>query len=382
MTVSIIGYGQTEVSEAWETSLRLLAWYAIEAALDDAHTTEIDALYVGNMLGGTLSNQRQLGALIADFAGMKGIEATVVEAAEASGAAALRQAVLAVSSGMVRTALVVGVEKASDTTGSSAEKALATSLDADYEQVHGATPAAMAALMMQRYMHEYGASIDDFAGFSVNAHANGSSNPLAMYRNKLRAEKFGFAPQIATPVSLFDAAPAGDGSAAVIVTSTERAADMVPQPVQIIGSAAATDTLALHDRTDILWLSAAAKSAQGAMQMADVTHDDIDLFELHDAYTILATLALEAAGFAAQGEGIELARAGQIRRDGSIPISTFGGLKARGNPLGATGVYQIVEIARQLQGKAGGNQIENATIGMAQNLGGLGATAITHILKI
>ncbi len=382
MNTSIIGFGQTEVSEAWGTSLRHLAWYAIEAALDDAHTTEIDALYVGNMLGGTLSNQRQLGALIADFAGMKGIEATVVEAAEASGAAALRQAVLAVSSGMVQTALVVGVEKASDTTGSSAEKALATTLDADYEQVHGATPATMAALLMQRYMHEYGATIDDFAGFSVNAHTNGSKNPLAMYRNKLRAERFGAAPQIATPVSLFDAAPAGDGAAAVIVTGTERAADMVPQPVQIIGSAAATDTLAIHDRNDILWLSAAAKSAQRAMQTADITHDDIDLFELHDAYTILATLSLEATGFAAQGEGIDLARAGEIGLTGSIPISTFGGLKARGNPLGATGVYQIVEIVRQLQGKAGGNQIKNPTIGMAQNLGGLGATAITHILKI
>jgi acetyl-CoA C-acetyltransferase len=382
MQTSIIGIGQTEVSEAWGTSLRHLAWYAIEAALDDAHTSEIDALYVGNMLGGTLSNQRQLGALIADFSGMKGVEATVVEAAEASGAAALRQAVLAVSSGLIQTALVVGVEKASDTTGSSADKAMATSLDADYEQVHGATPAAMAALMMQRYMYEYGATVDDFAGFSVNAHANGSKNPLAMYRNKLRADKFGSAPQIATPVTLFDAAPAADGAAAVIVTRAERAADMVPHPVQIIGSAAATDTLAIHDRHDLLWLSAVAKSTQRAMQMANVTHDEIDLFELHDAYTILAALSLEAAGFAAQGEGFELARDGQIGQNGSIPISTFGGLKARGNPLGATGVYQIVEIVRQLRGTAGGNQIENATIGMAQNLGGLGATAVTHILKI
>lgn len=379
--VSIIGLGQTEVKEMWDTSLRHLAWYAIEAALDDAHVSKVDALFVGNMAAGQLSNQMHLGALVADFAGLRGIEAVTVEAADASGGAALRQAVLAVKSGLVETALVVGVEKMTDQVGSLATAVLASSLDADYEAIHGLTVAGMGALLMRRYMHEYGVAVEDFANFSVNAHTNGSANPLAMFRNQLKAERFANAPQVATPVSLFDAAPNGDGAAAVIITRHERALDMVPQPIRIAGSALATDTLALHDRKDMLHLRAAELSAQRAMAAAGVSHDDIDLFELHDSFTVMAALSLEATGFAAAGAGWQLARDEEIGRNGRIPISTFGGLKARGNPGGATGMYQIVEVARQLRNQAGDNQITDAKIGMAQSLGGSGATAVTHILQ-
>ncbi|NKQ35482.1 MAG: thiolase domain-containing protein, partial [Chloroflexi bacterium] len=351
LNVSIIGIGQTGVKEYWDTSIRHLAWYAIEAALDDAHISSVDALYVGNMLAGELSNQKHLGALVADFAGQRGIEAVTVEAADASGGATMRQAVLAVQSGLVETALVVGVEKMTDETGTPVTAALSTGLDADYEVEQGLTMDGMGALIMRRYMYEYGLDVADFAGFSVNAHANGADNPLAMFRNRLKAERFATAPQIATPVSLFDAAPGGDGSAAVIVTSRERALDMAPQPVRVAGSAIATDTLGLHDRKNILWLTAAEKSAKLAMEQAGVTPDDVDLFELHDSFTVMAALSLEAAGFAEPGEGWKLARDGEIGRNGRIPISTFGGLKARGNPAGATGIYQIVEVARQLRGE-------------------------------
>lgn len=380
--VSIIGIGQTEVGEHWDTSIRHLAWYAIEAAMDNAATTEVDALYVGNMLAGELSRQDHLGALVADFAGLRGIDAVTVEAAEASGAAALRQAILAVKSGMAQTALAVGVEKITDQTGNSAMTALMTGMDADYEAIHGLTPAGSAALMMRRYMHENNLQVDDFAGFSVNAHANGANNPMAMFRNRLKAERFAGAPQVATPVSLFDMAPLGDGAAAVLVTSSERAMDMVPKPVRITGSAIRTDRIALHDRKNVVWLDAAERSAKLAMEQAGIGPDDVDVFELHDGYTILAALSLEACGFAEPGTGWQLARDGEIGRDGRIPISTFGGLKARGNPAGATGVYQIVEVARQLRGEAGDNQVEGAKIGMAQNLGGNGATAVTHVLKV
>ena len=379
--VSIIGLGQTEVKEMWGTSIRHLAWYAIEAALDDAHVSKVDALFVGNMAAGQLSNQMHLGALVADFAGMRGIEAVTVEAADASGGAALRQGILAVKSGLVETALVVGVEKMTDQVGSPVTAVLASTLDADYEAIHGLTVAGMGALLMRRYMHEYGLTVDDFANFSVNAHANGAANPLAMFRNRLKADRFASAPPVATPVTLFDAAPSGDGAAAVIITSHERAQDIVPQPIRIAGSALATDTLALHDRKNMLHLRAAELSAQKAMQAAGVSHDDIDLFELHDSFTVMAALSLEATGFAAPGEGWQLARDMEIGRNGRIPISTFGGLKARGNPSGATGMYQIVEVARQLRGQAGDNQIPDAKIGMAQNLGGSGATAVTHILS-
>jgi acetyl-CoA C-acetyltransferase len=380
--VSIIGVGQTEVGEHWGTSIRHLAWYAIEAAMDDAATTEVDALFVGNMLAGELSRQDHLGALVADFAGLRGIDAVTVEAAEASGAAALRQAILAVKSGQVRTALAVGVEKITDQTGNAALTALTTGLDADYEAIHGLTPAGAAALMMRRYMFEYGLEVDDFAGFSVNAHANGANNPMAMFRNRLKAERFAGGPKVATPVTLFDMAPLGDGSAAVLVTGSERAMDLVPKPVRITGSAIRTDRLALHDRKNVVWLDAAERSAKIAMEQAGITPDDVDIFELHDGYTILAALSLEACGFAEPGKGWQLARDGEIGRDGRIPISTFGGLKARGNPAGATGVYQIVEVARQLRGEAGDCQVADAKIGMAQNLGGNGATAVTHVLGV
>ncbi len=380
--VAIIGIGQTEVKEHWNTSIRHLSWYAIEAALDDAHISKVDAIYVGNMLAGSVSGQNHLGALVADFAGLRGIESVTVEAAGASGGAALRQAVLAVKSGLVDVALAVGVEKVTDATGAPVTAVSATALDADYEAIHGLTPAGAAALIMRRYMHEYGVALEDFAGFSVNAHANGALNPLAMYRNQLKAERFAAAPAVATPVSLFDAAPLGDGAAAVIVTRTEKALDMVPQPVAVAGSAIATDTLAVHDRRDVVWLRAAELSAKKALAQAGVSVDEVDLFELHDSFTIMAALSLEAAGFAERGQGWRLARDGEIGRNGRVPISTFGGLKARGNPLGATGMYQIVEVARQLRGQAGDNQIDGAKVGMAQNLGGSGATAVTHILRL
>jgi acetyl-CoA C-acetyltransferase len=234
--------------------------------------------------------------------------------------------------------------------------------------------------MMRRDMYENGGELADFAGFSVNAHANGSSNPKAMFRNRLRAERFASGPVVAEPVSLFDMAPLGDGAAAVIVTNSERAMDMVPKPVRITGSALTTDHIGLHDRKNPLWLDAAESSAEKAMKQADVTHEDIDLFELHDGYTIMAALSLEATGFAEPGQGWKLARDGEISRDGRIPISTFGGLKARGNPVGATGVYQVIEVASQLRGEAGDNQVPGAIVGMAQNLGGSGGTAVTHVL--
>jgi acetyl-CoA C-acetyltransferase len=381
--VSIIGVGQTPVAEHWETSLRHLAYTATQAALQDAGgLAGVDALYVGNMLGGQLSHQEHLGALIADFVGMRGIEALGVEAADASGGAALRAAYLAVGSGAVETAMVLGVEKFTDVVGSARLAAIATTLDADYEGAQGATPTALAALLMRRYMHEYGIELGQFAGFSINAHFNASLNANAMYRNRLRPGAFEAAPPVATPVGLFDAAPEGDGAAALILTGAERAKDMVPRPVRISASSVATDTLSVHDRPDPLALSAANVSAGRAYDQAEVTPADVDVFELHDAFTILAALTLEACGFAARGEGVGLADEAGIGLKGRIPVSTFGGLKARGHAGGATGVYQAAEVTLQLRGQAGDNQVPDAKIGMAQNLGGIGGTAITHIFEV
>lgn len=378
---AIVGIGMTPVSEHWGLSLRELAAEAGQKALADAGLDSVDALYIANAYGSTFNGQTHSGALIADYMGLQGIEAYTVEAGDASGGVALRTAHMAVLSGLLNTAMVIGVEKATDIVGSSRTRARTVSLDADYEAVHGSTLSAMAALLMRRYMHEYSLELAAFEGFSINAHANGKKNEYAMYRNTIRQGAFANAPMVAEPVSLFDNAPDGDGAAAVVVTRLDGAQDLVPQPVIIAGSSVATDTFMLQEREDMLQLKAGQLSTQRALQQAQVSLDTIDLFELHDGFTILAALSLEAAGFAQRGEGWKLASE-SITLNGTIPISTFGGLKSRGNPAGAAGVYQAVEATLQLRGTAGANQVVDAKVAMIQNMGGLASTVATHILRI
>ncbi len=377
--VAIIGVGQTPVGEHWDTSLRMLGADAARSALDNAGISEVEALYVGNAYGEAISSQSQIAPLIADYAGLNGIEAFTLEAAEASGGAALRMGYLAVASGALDTVMVLGVEKSTDMIGTARTRARGVSLDADYEAVHGATQPALAALLMRRYMEEFGVDLSAFENFSINAHANGGKNENAMFRNRIKPGSFARAPMIADPVSLFDSAPDADGAAALILTSAERAADLVPQPVRITGSGAASDTLALHDRDDLFAMKAIHFSTNKALAQAGIARDAISLFELHDAFTILSVLTLEAAGFAERGEGWKLAD--QIGLEGALPISTFGGLKSRGNPVGATGVYQALEAVLQLRGTAGANQVAAAKVALIQSVGGLGSTVITHILQ-
>jgi acetyl-CoA C-acetyltransferase len=379
MTTAITGIGMTPVSEHWGTSLRELAAEASQKALDDAGIKQVDAVYVANAYGSTFNFQTHTGALIADYIGQRGAEAFTIEAADASGGAALRTAHLAISSGQVESALVIGVEKATDIVGSQRVKARTISLDADYESSHGATLTAIAALLMRRYMHECGIELSAFEGFSINAHANGQKNEYAMYRNSIKAGAFAKAPMISEPVSLFDSAPDGDGAAAVVIVPDGRADDQHPAPVRITGSAVATDSFMLQDRADMLAFDAVTLSVQKALRRAGLSLDDIQLYELHDAYTILSVLSLEAAGFAERGKGVDLA--GQVGLTGKIPVSTFGGLKSRGNPAGASGLYQAVEACMQLRGTAGANQVAGAKTAMIQSLGGMASTAVTHILQ-
>lgn len=379
---AIIGVGMTPVGEHWETSLRELAAEASQAALTDAGLARVDAVFVANAYGASFNHQSNIGALITDYLGLKGAEAYSIEAGDASGGAALRMAHLAIKSGEIDTALVIGVEKTTDIVGSSRTRARTISLDADYEGINGATLTALAALLMRRYMYEYQVDLAAFEGFSINAHANGKKNPYAMYRNTLREGSFAKAPMIADPVSLFDNAPDGDGAAALVLTRQAHAADLVPQPVEIVASTASTDYFMLQERHDFLWLTAVENSVTKALMQAGISRKDLDFFELHDAFTILSALSLEAAGYAERGQGWQLAQSKQISPTGQIPVSTFGGLKSRGNPAGATGIYQAVEAVLQLRNLAGDNQIPNAKQGMIQNISGLGASVYTHILRI
>lgn len=381
--VVIAGIGQTAVGEHWDLSIRELALYAAEAAMQDAGGLRPQALYVGNMLAPALSRQSHLGTLIADFAGLNGVEATAVEAAGASGGVALRLGYIAVASGAVDVALVVGVEKLTDQSTSDVNAAMATTTDSDYEAEHGLTQTSQAALLMRRYMHEHGVPQGALGGFPVTAHANGVTNPNAMFRRSIKIESYQKAGIVSDPLNMFDVAPNADGAAAVVLTRADLLPSGFPHKfVRITGSSVVTDRLALHDRPDPLVMPAVRQSVAQACAKAGIKPQDADLFELYDAFSIYTALTLEATGFAERGEGWRWAQNGDISLAGKLPITTFGGLKARGNPGGATGIYQVVEAALQLRHLAGDNQVAGAKTALVQCLGGPASTAATHLLQV
>lgn len=378
--VAIIGIGQTVVDEHWQRSIRDLAGEAIFNAIEDAGRGNFDALFSGNMLSGLIDQQNNLGSVIADWIGFKG-EAIKVETACSSGAAALRTGIMAVGSGEIDSAMVVGVEKMTDASPGEVTSALATAADSDWELEQGVSFVGLNALIMQRYMHEFGWKHDDFAPFSMNSHANAAHNPNARLPFAISKKQYVNATMIAAPINLMDASPIGDGAAAAFIVplNTVRSEK---QAIRIAGSGAATDTLSIHSRKKPLFLQAAYLSAQQAYKQAGVAPEDIDFFELHDAFSIMSALSLEASGFAEQGQGPRLGLDNEITpKGGRLPVCTRGGLKGRGHPVGATGMYQIVETVQQLRGVCGETQVDGAKIGMAQNIGGSGASILTHILQ-
>jgi acetyl-CoA C-acetyltransferase len=379
--VAVIGIGQTKIDEHWDQSLRDIAGEAVLVAMHDAQREHADALYIGNMMSSTANRQQHLGAYIADWVGLKQSEAYRIESACSSGAAAFRTGLMAVASGEVESAVVVGVEKMTDSPGSEITAALATAADADWEVDQGVSFVALNALIMRRYMLAYGWNHADFAQFSINAHANAIHNPVARFHGGLTVEAYARGAMIADPINVFDASPMGDGSAAVVLVPADSLKSSGHPKITVAGSGSATDTIAAHDRSDPIWLKAAERSVKSAYSQAGIDSGDIDLFEYHDAFTIMAALSLEACGFCERGQGPRAALDNEISITGRIPVATMGGLKARGHPVGATGMYQIVEVVEQLRGEAGVNQVADAKYGMAQNIGGSGSNIVTHILK-
>lgn len=378
--VYIVGTGQTPVAEHWTKTAQALSRDALAGALGLITPKRIDALYLANALGGALGMQAQLGPAVATALGLRGIEAHTVEAGGASGGVALRQAFLAVASGAADLVAVIGVEKVTDVIDDRLESGLALSADADWEAIHGVTQTAQWGMLMRRYMHEHGYATADFAPFPVNAHANGAANKGALYRFPINIDKVATAACVADPLTLLDCSTAADGAAAVLLASEGLARELGLPLLRVAGSAVATDTLALHRRPDLLWLDSAARATQAALRAARLTPTDVQVLELTDPHGIAAVLALEANGFARRGEGVQLGREGAITPRGSTPLATSGGYKARGDVVGANGIYQIVELARQLRGEAGAVQVAQARVALAQCLGGIGATAATHVL--
>jgi acetyl-CoA C-acetyltransferase len=381
--VIIAGIGQTQVGEHWAMSLRELAAEAILAALKDSGYLRPQVMYIGNMLAPSASRQANLGALLPDDVGLCGVEGVTVEAADASGGAALRLAYLAVRSGAVDVALAVGVEKYTDVIGPESESFISQMLDADYEAAQGLTPLSLAGLLFHRYLYEYEVEHKSFAGFPEVAHANAATNPNAMFQQEMRPGAYQKAAEAADALNLFDVAPYADGAAAVLLARQYVLPDSWDKArVRLIGSSLVTDTLSIHARPTPLAWDAARLSIERACRNAGIMPKDVDFFEYHDATSLHAALSLEAAGFAGQGQGWSLAKPEVIGLGGQIPVATFGGLKARGHPIGATGLYQAVEATLQLRGEAGKNQVPGARLGLIQSLGGMAATAVAHVLSL
>jgi acetyl-CoA C-acetyltransferase len=379
--VAIIGIGQTKVDEHWDKSLKELAGEAVIDAMRDANRDYADAVYIGNMMSGSANHQQHLGALITDWVGLRYTEAVKVESACSSAASAFRAGLIAVASGQLNCVVVAAVEKMTDSTMAEITTELATAADADYEAGMGLSFVALNALIMNRYMHEYGWKKEAFAPFPINAHANAVHNPNARFQEAITLETYLKAGMICPPINLLDASPVGDGAAAAVLVPFDSIIRNGRPLVKVVGSGGATDSIGIHHRQEPLFLKAAEISCKQAYQQSGLTPKDIDFFELHDAFSIMAALSLEASGFAERGQGPRMANNGDIFPTGKLPISTRGGLKARGHPVGATGLYQITEVVQQLRGEAGGNQLDGVKTGMAQNIGGSGSNIVTHILQ-
>ncbi|MCD6227660.1 thiolase domain-containing protein [Candidatus Micrarchaeota archaeon] len=381
--VSIIGAGMTKFGERWDKGIPELIAEAGVRALVDANLSgeEIQAVYGGTMAAGRLVGQEHIGALLADAMGLNPLPSVRVEAACASGGVALRQAYLSVASGMYDIVVVGGVEKMTDVSTGDATIALAGAGDIEWEFFSGATFPALYALIARRHMTEFGTTEEQLAAVAVKNHENGSHNEFAQFQNKITIDQVLNSKPIADPLKILDCSPITDGAAAVVLASSDIAKKYTDTPIEIIGSAQASDTLALHDRESLTSLKAARVAAENAYKQAKVTPKDINLAEVHDCFTIAEVLAIEDLGFFPKGKGGIATLEGETALNSKISINTSGGLKACGHPVGATGVKQAAEITWQLRGEAGKRQVDNATIGLTHNIGGSGATAVVHIMK-
>jgi acetyl-CoA C-acetyltransferase len=384
-SVSIIGAGCTKFGERWDVSLRDLIAEAGVMAIDDSSVMgeQIDALYVGNMSAGRFVEQEHIGALIADCAGLSRlhIPSTRVEAACASGGLALRQAVLAVASGYHDIVIAAGVEKMTDVSSGTAADALAAAADREWECFFGATFPGLYAMMARLHMRKYGTTHEQMALVAVKNHRHGSLNPKAQYQMEISVEDVDKSAMVADPLHVMDCSPISDGAAAIILAPTEMAKRFTDTPVQIIGSGQASDTLALHDRRDLITLDATVHAARSAFAQARIGPQDINIAEVHDCFTIAEILAIEDLGFVEKGKGGEATQEGITALGGRLPINTSGGLKACGHPVGATGIKQAYEIVLQLRGEAGKRQADDVEFGLTHNVGGSGGTAIVHIMS-
>ncbi|HTT14854.1 MAG TPA: thiolase domain-containing protein [Thermoplasmata archaeon] len=383
--VAVLGVGQTRFGELWDRSFREIGIEAGLQALVDAKMSSADlgGLFLGNMASGSLIDQEHIAPLILDYAGLAGrhLPSVRVEGGGASGALALHQGYLAVASGLYDYVVVGGAEKLTDVPDVAAAQITSAAADHEWEVVFGATLPALWALMARRHMHLYGTTREQLASVPVQMHAMAAKNPNAHYRNKISLEQVLDAGPVAEPLGVFDCAPLSDGAAAVVLGPLETAREHTDTPVKIAASQVACDTLALQHRQDFTTVASTVTAARHAFQRARRTASDVQVAEVHDAYSVSALLALEDLGFVEKGASGAAFATGRFGLGGSPTVNPSGGLKAQGQPFGAVGVAQVVELVRQLRGEAKERQVSGATLGLAQNVGGTGATSVVTLLE-
>lgn len=377
--VAVIGAGMTKFGELWDMSLRDLFVESALKAMNSAGVDSIDSVYVGNMSGGQFVGQEHLGPLMTDQLGVGGVPATRVESACASGGMALRSAYFEVASGASDLVMASGVEKMND--GADVTRVLATASDQEEEVYYGVTFPGLYAMIARAHMEKYGTTEEDLSWVSVKAHRNGAKNPHAQFRRVMSLEDIMTSSLVAEPLRLLHCSPVTDGGAAVILCPLERASEFTDKPVKILGIGAATSSLSLANRADPADLDVVELSGRRAYEKAGLSASDIDVAEVHDCFAIAEICCYEALGFVERGQGKDAAREGITDLGGRIPVNVSGGLKSKGHPVGATGIAQAVTVVEQIRGEAGEVQVQGANIGLAQNMGGSGASSVVHIFR-
>ncbi|MEW6105761.1 MAG: thiolase domain-containing protein [Bacillota bacterium] len=380
--VAVIGIGMTKFGDRWESSLRDLAAEAGLLALKDAGVDHVDSIYVGNMAGGQFVGQEHLGSLVADYLGLTPVPATRIESACASGGIAFRQGFIEVASGLADLVLVIGVEKMTDVSADESTGILATAADQEYEALSGITFPGLYAMIATRHMHEYGTTIEQLSAVSVKNHRHASKNPNAQFPFPVTLEQVMQSAPVALPLRLLHCSPITDGAAAVVLCPADKARSYTPAPVKVIGSGQASDAIALHGRKHITTLAATVEAAKAAYKMAGIRPEDVDVAEVHDCFAIAEICITEDLGFVEKGKGGPAVADGLTDYGGKVVVNPSGGLKGKGHPVGATGVAQVCEIVEQLRGSAGERQVPNARIGLTQNMGGSGGSAVVHVFEV
>jgi acetyl-CoA C-acetyltransferase len=381
--VAVVGLGKTPFGAFPDRDLRSLAVEAGRKSLENGHIRpdQVEAFYLGNFAGPSFAGQNHLAPYIGEALGLKGVPCTRFEAACASGGSAFFHAWLAVAAGVYDVVLVAGAEKMTSQPTPRVAEILASAGEVSGEMKAGATFPALFAMIARRHMHDFGTRREDLAAVAVKNHANGARNPYAHMRKVITLEQALAGKPVAEPLTIYDCSLVSDGAAAVVLVPLERAAEFTSKPVRIAGIAQTSDHFALDEKEDITTFPAVERAGEQAYRMAGAGPRDIQFAELHDCFTIAEIIALEDLGFVRRGEGAPYTSGGHTLPAGARPVNTSGGLKAKGHPVGATGVAQICDVALQIRGEAGDLQLVRHEIGLAENLGGSGATAVVTILR-